>query len=62
MPEHHRDKAKIIHFFCDLRKKSSEGLSDDFTWGELGRSGGGVSGWVGHIKTQWERGNGCEGV
>lgn len=39
MPEHHRDKAKIIHFFCDLRKKSSEGLSDDFTWGELGSSG-----------------------
>lgn len=40
MLEHWGDKAKIIHFFCDLGKKErSEGLTDNFTWRELEISG-----------------------
>uniref|UniRef100_A0A3Q3RV68 Sorting nexin 3 n=1 Tax=Mastacembelus armatus TaxID=205130 RepID=A0A3Q3RV68_9TELE len=40
MPERCGNKAKIIHFFCDLRKRRSEELIDDFTW-KLGISGKG---------------------
>nr|XP_046228600.1 sorting nexin-3 isoform X2 [Scatophagus argus] len=39
MLEHWGDKAKIIHFSCDLRKRRSEGLIDNFTWRELEISG-----------------------
>lgn len=34
MPEHWGDKAKIIHFSCDLRRRRSEELVDNFTWRE----------------------------
>lgn len=61
MLEHWGDKAKIIHFFCDLRKRRSEGLIDNFTWRELEISGKRkFSGLLSHIKTQLERGSGCE--
>lgn len=36
---HWGDKAKIIHFSCDLGKRRSEGLIDNFTWRELEISG-----------------------
>lgn len=39
MLEHRGDKAKIIHFSCDLGKRRSEGLVDNFTWRELEISG-----------------------
>lgn len=52
MLEHWGDKAKIIHFFCDLRKRRSEGLIDNFTWRELEISGKRkFSGLLSHIKT-----------
>lgn len=35
MLEHWGDKAKIIHFSCDLRTRRSEGFIDSFTWNEL---------------------------
>lgn len=35
MLEHWGDKAKIIHFSCDLRTRRSEGVIDSFTWKEL---------------------------
>ncbi|MED6260601.1 Sorting nexin-3 [Ataeniobius toweri] len=35
MLEHWGDKAEIIHFSCDLRRRRSEGFIDDFTWREL---------------------------
>lgn len=35
MLEHCGDKAKIIHFSCDLRTRRSEGFIDSFTWNEL---------------------------
>lgn len=35
MLEHWGDKAKIIHFSCDLRTRRSEGFIDSFTWKEL---------------------------
>ena len=63
MLEHWGDKAKIIHFSCDLRKRRSEGLTDNFTWRELEISGEEeVSGLVSRIKTQWERGSGRDSV
>lgn len=41
MPEHRRDKATVIHFFCDPRAErarggeggGARGPSEDFTWG-----------------------------
>lgn len=63
MLEHWGDKAKIIHFSCDLRKRRSEGLIDNFTWSELEISGKEkVSGLVSRTKTQWERGSGRDSV
>lgn len=35
MLEHWGNKAKIIHFSCDLRTRRSEGFIDSFTWNEL---------------------------
>lgn len=53
MLEHWGDKAKIIHFSCDLRKRRSEGLIDNFTWRELEISGRRkVSGRACRIKAQ----------
>lgn len=64
MLERWGDKAKIIHFSCDLRKRRSAGLIDNFTWRELEISGKGkfsrLS--VSHIRTQWERGSGRDAV
>lgn len=56
MLEHCVDKAKIIQFFCDLRKRRSGGLIDNFTWRELELSGKGKFSWLlSCIKTQWDR-------
>lgn len=61
MLEHRGDKAKIIHFSCDLRKRRSEGLTDNFTWRELEVSGKRkFSGLVSHIEMQLERRSGSE--
>lgn len=41
---------------------TSPGENFEELGGERGVGEGVQGGWVGHIKTQWERGNGCEGV
>lgn len=47
MPERWGDKAKIIHFSCDLRKRRGGGLNDNFTWRELEISGRAKVLWLG---------------
>lgn len=56
MLEHWGDKAKIIHFSCDPRKRKREGLIGNFTWRELDLSGKEkFPALVSHMKTQRER-------